>query len=120
METTDQCHPENSVRLSTIVVVKNRCQFCYAFFKNPLKIVEHSRQCEFRFSEIFKAVDGMVKFACAVNMTTVKAAKTIISSNDFVRRFVLTFSKHELTTERTSECINFQANSHVHIATNFS
>lgn len=117
METTDQFHP---MQLSTIVVIKNRCQFCYAFFKDPLKIVEHSRRCEFRFSEMFKAFDGLVKFACAVNMTTIGIAEIIISSNfDFARRFVSTFSIHELTTKCMSECISFQVNFHVHIATNY-
>lgn len=56
------------VGISTIVLVKNRCQFCYAFFKDPEKIVEHSQRCDFRFAESFEAFDGKVKFACAVNM----------------------------------------------------
>lgn len=56
------------MEMSTIAVVRKRCQFCYAFFNDPDRIVEHSRRCEFRFSETFEAADGKVKFACAVSI----------------------------------------------------
>lgn len=67
MEVSDELRSKVSIGKSTIVIVKNRCQFCYAFFKDPEKIVEHTSQCDFRFSETFEAFDGKVKFACAVN-----------------------------------------------------
>lgn len=58
---------KESVEVSTVLVVKNRCQFCYAFFKDQEKVAAHSIQCRFRFSETFEASDGTVKFACAVS-----------------------------------------------------
>lgn len=56
-----------SIEICTVLVVKNRCQFCYAFFRDQAKVAEHSVQCMFRFSETFEAIDGRVKYACAVS-----------------------------------------------------
>lgn len=67
METLRAFGSSVSVEMSTVVLVKNRCQFCHAFFNDPEKIAEHSYQCKFRFSETFEAFDGKMKFACAVS-----------------------------------------------------
>lgn len=67
MEVSDGLRSNVSMEMSTVLLVKNRCQFCYAFYKDPEKIAEHSNQCQFRFAESFEASDGKVKFACAVN-----------------------------------------------------
>lgn len=64
--------------MSTILVVKHRCQFCYAFFMDQKRIVLHSIRCNFRFSETFEAIGGGVKFACAVSEPTLLAEYSIL------------------------------------------
>lgn len=78
MEPIGKSLPQVSMEMSTIIVVKNRCQFCYAFFKDPKKIEQHSRQCDFCFSESFEAFDGKVKFACSVSAFTFDNDEQII------------------------------------------
>lgn len=68
MEKSGKLLRKVSVELCTVVMVRKRCQFCYAFYKDANKIAKHSERCEFRFSETFEAFDGKVKFACAVNI----------------------------------------------------
>lgn len=66
------------LEMSTIVIVRKRCQFCYAFFQDTRKIKEHSERCEFRFSETFEASDGKVKFACAVSGIELLAEEQVL------------------------------------------
>lgn len=115
-----QLRSKVSVGMSTILVVENRCQFCFAFFNDLEKIREHSYRCEFRFAETFEASDGKVKFACAVRLTiiTLGDEDNKFSFNlVFVRRFVLMCSTHGLITNGMSNCTSFQADFHVQIAT---
>lgn len=118
METSEQPQSEASVGTSTIVVVQNRCQFCYAFFKDPDKIVEHSQCCEFRFSETFEAADGKVKFACAVSVRRRPKKMPHVIGYSFCR-LVSMYSQHELPTENTRNCINFQVDFRVQSATEY-
>lgn len=66
MKKSAQLPSNKSMRNNIVAIVKNRCQFCYAFFKNVKKSSEHSKKCDFRFFETFEAFDGQMKFACSV------------------------------------------------------
>lgn len=67
MEVCDGLLSKVLMEMSTIVIVKNRCQFYYAFFRDPEKYAEHNSKCEFRFTPTFEGFDGKVKFVCALN-----------------------------------------------------
>lgn len=119
MKKLGKLQSNKSVEISTIAIVRNRCQFCYAFFKDPEKIAEHSNQCKFRFSETFEAFDGILKFACAVSYSHQRS-----KYNSFhviiIFRSVLMYSKQGLTSKGTSDCMNSRAAFRAQFATKYS